>query len=110
MGIIEPQMESLSQRELRNESGRVFRAVSEGHSFVLTNGGVPVGKIVPMDAPAPGLTIARPARREGDGVRSPSSERPGGRVSSGSSTIYARTGCDLNSGYLRRHVCTQRLC
>ncbi|UNX55640.1 type II toxin-antitoxin system prevent-host-death family antitoxin [Georgenia sp. TF02-10] len=65
MGIIEPQMESLSQRELRNESGRVFRAVSEGHSFVLTNGGVPVGKIVPMDAPAPGLTIARPARREG---------------------------------------------
>lgn len=57
--------ESLSQRELRNESGRVLRAVSEGHSFVLTNGGVPVGRIVPLDAPAPTLTIARPAKRTG---------------------------------------------
>lgn len=58
-------MESLSQRELRNESGRVLRAVGEGQSFVLTNSGVPVGRIVPMDAPRPGLTIARPARRTG---------------------------------------------
>ncbi|MEE6283130.1 type II toxin-antitoxin system Phd/YefM family antitoxin [Georgenia sunbinii] len=65
MRITEPQVESLSQRELRNESGRVLRAVSEGHSFVLTNSGVPVGRIVPLDAPAPGLTIARPVRREG---------------------------------------------
>ena len=55
----------MSQRELRNESGRVLRAVSEGSSFVLTNGGVPVGRIVPLDAPAPALAIARPARREG---------------------------------------------
>ena len=58
-------MENLSQRELRNESGRVLRAVSEGHSFVLTNGGVPVGRLVPLDAPAPALPIARPARRMG---------------------------------------------
>lgn len=65
MSSIEPRVGSLSQRELRNESGRVLRAVSEGHSFVLTNSGVPVGRIVPMDAPAPGLAIARPARREG---------------------------------------------
>lgn len=65
MSTIEPRAESLSQRELRNESGRVLRAVSEGHSFVLTNSGVPVGRIVPLDAPAPALTIARPARREG---------------------------------------------
>lgn len=65
MSAIEPQDESLSQRELRNESGRVLRAVGEGHSFVLTNSGVPVGRIVPLDAPAPALTIARPARREG---------------------------------------------
>lgn len=65
MSISEPQAESLSQRELRNESGRVLRAVSEGHSFVLTNSGVPVGRIVPIDAPAPALTIARPARRTG---------------------------------------------
>lgn len=65
VSIIEPSIENLSQRQLRNESGRVLRAVSEGRSFVLTNNGVPVGKIVPMDAPVPALIIARPARREG---------------------------------------------
>ena len=58
-------LETLSQRELRNESGRVLRAVSEGRSFVLTNHGVPVGRLVPMDAPAPRLPIVRPARRVG---------------------------------------------
>lgn len=62
---VEPQVESLSQRELRNESGRVLRAVAEGQTFVLTNSGVPVGRIVPLDAPAAALTIARPARRQG---------------------------------------------
>lgn len=61
----EPQVESLSQRELRNESGRVLRAVGEGRSFVLTNRGVAVGRIVPLDAPAPTLPIARPAKRVG---------------------------------------------
>lgn len=65
MGAGEPRAESLSQRELRNESGRVLRAVSEGHSFVLTNSGVPVGRIVPLDAPPSALKITRPARREG---------------------------------------------
>lgn len=62
---MEPEGESLSQRELRNESGRVLRAVSEGQSFVLTNGGVPVGRLVPLDAPTPGLPVTRPARRRG---------------------------------------------
>lgn len=61
----EPQFESLSQRELRNESGRVLRAVGEGQSFVLTNRGVPVGRIVPLDAPASPLSIVRPAKRVG---------------------------------------------
>lgn len=65
MSASEPEIETLSQRELRNESGRVLRSVREGHSFILTNSGVPVGKIVPLDAPAPGLPIARPARRVG---------------------------------------------
>ncbi|WP_062387506.1 type II toxin-antitoxin system Phd/YefM family antitoxin [Demequina iriomotensis] len=65
MEASESAIERLSQRELRNESGRVLRAVSEGRSFVLTNGGVPVGRLVPLDAPAPALPIARPARREG---------------------------------------------
>lgn len=65
MSIGEPEVESLSQRELRNESGRVLRAVAEGQSFVLTNRGVAVGRIVPLDAPAPTLAIARPAKRVG---------------------------------------------
>lgn len=59
------QTEKLSQRQLRNESGRVLREVSEGRSFVLTNNGVPVGRIVPIDAPAPALPVARPAKRQG---------------------------------------------
>lgn len=63
MTLPEPTVESLSQRELRNESGRVLRAVAERRSFVLTNRGVPVGRIVPTDPPGPGLPIARPARR-----------------------------------------------
>lgn len=65
MSIGEPRIESLSQRELRNESGRVLRAVGEGQSFVLTNRGVAVGRIVPLDAPAPALHISRPAKRIG---------------------------------------------
>ena len=70
-------VESLSQRELRNESGRVLRAVSEGHSFTLTNSGVPVARIVPIDAPAPSLAIVRPARRAG-GWAALGIERKGG--------------------------------
>lgn len=58
-------MQSLSQRELRNESGRVLREVGQGHSFVVTNGGAPVGKIVPIDVPQPTLSIVRPAKRIG---------------------------------------------
>ena len=65
MSVNEPQLESLSQRELRNESGRVLRAVGEGQSFVLTNRGIPVGRIVPLDAPAATLPIVRPAKRVG---------------------------------------------
>ncbi|GAA2006147.1 type II toxin-antitoxin system Phd/YefM family antitoxin [Microbacterium ulmi] len=65
MSVGEPNPESLSQRELRNESGRVLRAVGEGRSFVLTNRGVAVGRIVPLDAQAPTLPIARPAKRVG---------------------------------------------
>ena len=65
MSTAEAQSESLSQRELRNESGRVLREVSEGRSFVLTNRGIPVGRIVPLDAPPPALPIVRPAMRVG---------------------------------------------
>ncbi|AZN30749.1 type II toxin-antitoxin system prevent-host-death family antitoxin [Flaviflexus salsibiostraticola] len=58
-------IETLSQRELRNESARVLRAVTSGQSFVLTNRGAPVAKIVPLSNQEPGLSITRPARRRG---------------------------------------------
>ena len=43
----------------------MLRAVKEGHSFVLTNAGVPVGRIIPIDSPTPALAIAREAKRVG---------------------------------------------
>lgn len=44
--------ESITHRELRNESGRILRAVAEGESFVVTNNGVGVARIVPLEASA----------------------------------------------------------
>ena len=43
----------------------MLRAVSEGQSFVLTNSGVPVGRLIPLDAPIPSLPISRAAKRVG---------------------------------------------
>lgn len=40
--------EQISQRELRNDSGRIMRALDEGRSFVLTRHGVPVGELRPL--------------------------------------------------------------
>ena len=79
MGTQESPPDSLSQRELRNESGRVLRAVGEGRSFVLTNSGVPVGRIVPLGAPGPGLAIARLARRVGGWAELGIKRKPAGR-------------------------------
>ncbi|MBX3311746.1 MAG: type II toxin-antitoxin system prevent-host-death family antitoxin [Microbacteriaceae bacterium] len=57
--------ESLSQRELRNESGKVLRAVSQGQSFIVTNSGIAVGKLVPLDTPPQSLKISKVAARKG---------------------------------------------
>lgn len=38
----------ITQRELRNDSGRVMRALDRGESFTVTRNGVPVGELVPM--------------------------------------------------------------
>jgi prevent-host-death family protein len=38
----------ITQRELRNESGRIMRALDKGHSFTVTRNGVPVGELVPI--------------------------------------------------------------
>jgi prevent-host-death family protein len=38
----------ISQRELRNDSGAVLRAVQSGQSFVVTRNGVPVAELRPV--------------------------------------------------------------
>jgi antitoxin (DNA-binding transcriptional repressor) of toxin-antitoxin stability system len=38
----------ISQRELRNESGDIMRALDAGESFVVTRNGIPVGELGPV--------------------------------------------------------------
>ncbi|MBM4268095.1 MAG: type II toxin-antitoxin system prevent-host-death family antitoxin [Deltaproteobacteria bacterium] len=38
----------ITQRELRNESGEIMRALDSGETFVITRNGVPVGELVPV--------------------------------------------------------------
>ncbi|MCP9486144.1 MAG: type II toxin-antitoxin system prevent-host-death family antitoxin [Gaiellaceae bacterium MAG52_C11] len=39
---------SITQRELRNQSGAIMRALDAGESFVVTRNGVPVGELTPV--------------------------------------------------------------
>lgn len=38
----------ISQRELRNDSGAILRAVESGESFTVTRNGVPVAELAPL--------------------------------------------------------------
>lgn len=38
---------TITQRELRNESGEVMRALDRGEHFTVTRNGTPVGELVP---------------------------------------------------------------
>lgn len=38
----------ISQRELRNESGRIMRAASQGQTFIITSNGEPVAELTPL--------------------------------------------------------------
>ncbi|MCB0975471.1 MAG: hypothetical protein KDB86_13100 [Actinobacteria bacterium] len=38
----------ISQREFRNDSGRIMRALTEGETFVLTRNGEPIGELSPL--------------------------------------------------------------
>ncbi len=40
-------MVEITQRELRNNSGEIMRALDRGDSFVVTRNGVPVGELRP---------------------------------------------------------------
>jgi len=38
----------ITQRELRNQSGEIMRALDDGDEFVVTRNGVPVGELLPL--------------------------------------------------------------
>lgn len=38
----------ITQRELRNQSGEIMRALDRGEAFVVTRNGVPVGELMPL--------------------------------------------------------------
>ncbi len=38
----------ITQRELRNESGKIMRAVDKGESFIVTRNGDPVAELTPL--------------------------------------------------------------
>jgi prevent-host-death family protein len=58
-------MRRLSQRELRNQSAAVLRDLANGESFLITNHGQPVGKLIPAGETAPELRVSKPATRRG---------------------------------------------
>jgi prevent-host-death family protein len=41
----------VGQRELRNESGKIMRALDRGESFIVTRNGIPVGRLTPVGRP-----------------------------------------------------------
>ena len=58
--------EHISQRQLRNDSGAILRAVQEGARYIVTNNGTPVAELRPIQPdPLAGLTVrrARPGAR-----------------------------------------------
>ena len=38
----------ITQRQLRNDSGEIMRALDHGETFVVTRNGVPVGELTPL--------------------------------------------------------------
>ncbi len=41
-------IQSITQRELRNDSGKIMSALDAGKSFVVTRNGTPVGELRPI--------------------------------------------------------------
>lgn len=53
-------METISHRDLRNNSGSILKAVAAGESYIVTNHGEPIARIVPI-ADRIAVPIYRPA-------------------------------------------------
>ena len=47
VGTIGAMTRTISQRELRNDSGEIMRALDRGEDFIVTRNGVPVGELRP---------------------------------------------------------------
>jgi prevent-host-death family protein len=39
---------TISQRELRNDSGDIMRRLGDGETFIITRNGMPVGELTPL--------------------------------------------------------------
>jgi len=39
---------SITQRQLRNDSGEIMRRLDQGETFIVTRDGVPVGELTPL--------------------------------------------------------------
>ncbi|WP_026930637.1 type II toxin-antitoxin system Phd/YefM family antitoxin [Glycomyces tenuis] len=44
---------TITQRELRNESGRILRAAERGEVFIVTRNGTPVARLSPIESETP---------------------------------------------------------
>ena len=56
-------MQTISQRELRNDNATVVRGVEAGESYTITRRGVPVARLVPLDDDGTDLRCDRPAKK-----------------------------------------------
>ena len=46
--MTDPAQREITQRELRNDSGTIMRAVERGESFTITRNGTPIGRLIPL--------------------------------------------------------------
>lgn len=89
-------MRSVSQREMRNQSGELLRAVEAGESVIVTNRGKPVAMLSPYSesmTPIEALRAAgktRPAQAPREAIRS---IRPA-RIDIGSAELLRQTRRD----------------
>lgn len=68
---------TVSHRELRNNSGEILRAVADGASFVITNHGLAVAVLAPIAAPVyGGLSVQRADRSRQMRELEPADGRP----------------------------------
>ncbi|MBT0772930.1 type II toxin-antitoxin system prevent-host-death family antitoxin [Kineosporia sp. J2-2] len=60
-------MDSISQREMRNNSGEILRRVAEGESVLVTNNGVPAAVLMPAGSDSDSRLTAAGRLRHGTG-------------------------------------------